>query len=108
MFFKYASFTEGHIVSLLRACLENGCGSLRSCISPLQRKNCTPFLGKPVFLLAAARLVGNGHLQQSGIEKRVQDLVPKLGAVGPFGYFHQIADGSRFPALVQDFDLVPT
>ena len=67
-----------------------------------------PFLRKQVFLLAAARLVGDGHLQQSGIEKRVQDLVPKLGTVGPFGYFHQIADGPLFLALVQDFDLVPT
>jgi len=52
---------------------------LHSCVSPLKRgKNCSPFLGKPVFLLAAVKLIGNSHFQQSGIERWLQVCLNKV------------------------------
>src|SRR4030042_3392532 len=88
MSFKYSSFTKGHIVSLLRARLENGCGSLRSCFSPVQRGNHgTAFLGKSVFLLAAARLIGSCHFRQSGNERRLQVCLDKVVPMAQVQFF---------------------
>ena len=45
------------------------------------------FLGKPVFLLAAARLIGNGHFQQSGIERWLQVCLDKVVPMAQTQFF---------------------
>ena len=40
------------------------------------------FIRQPVPLLAAARLIGDGHFKNIGIQKRPQDISAKTGPVG--------------------------
>ena len=47
----------------------------------------TAFFGKPVFLLAAARLIGNGHFQQSGIERWLQVCLDKVVPMAQTQFF---------------------
>ena len=60
-----------------------GCHTLSPSNFELETLNYRQSLGgHPVLLLAAAGLVGNGHLNESCFQHGIQDLVPELSSVG--------------------------
>ena len=80
-----------------------------SLVGPLDLSEKLPaLLSEAVPLLAASGLVGDGHLDEPGIQKGIQDLVPELGAASTSCGGHEIHQRLFVTTLTQDLDLVPT